>query len=357
MKEEQKPKILVVDDDKRVLKSLKLWFSSEGLHPLVASNGNEALKMVIDYEVDVAVVDFRIGKEDGVSIAKQLREVDEDLKIIILTGFPSYETAVRAMKLGVFDYLSKGVSNEAIMEVIKKALTEKQSEKTRWESDSTGDQRTKLVLFCNHSLIKERVENFLKDSQEFKLVMSFPSLGTFRVKNLSQEIHIALICASCNLKSFKDAYLVFPELYRVLPGIKPLLINENFSDREKVELLKLGIRGFFPMDSSCDALEKALGNISKGDLWISRQVSYLSLKDLVHQEPRLPLSKDKTYGLTEREVEILRKITHGLKNKQIATQLDISEMTVKTHINRILKKLGVDNRTKAVLVAMERKVI
>ena len=82
MQEEQKPKILVVDDDKRVLKSLKLWFSSEGLHPLVAVNGNEALKMVIDHEVDVAVVDFRIGKEDGVSIAKQLKEVDEELKVV-----------------------------------------------------------------------------------------------------------------------------------------------------------------------------------------------------------------------------------------------------------------------------------
>jgi DNA-binding NarL/FixJ family response regulator len=357
MKEEQKPKILVVDDDKRVLKSLKLWFSSEGLHPLVAVNGNDALKIVIDHEVDVVVVDFRVGKEDGVSIAKQLKDVDETLKIIILTGFPSYETAVRAMKIGVFDYLSKGVSNETIMTAIKKALAQKQSEKTRKESDTSGDQRTKLVLFCNHSLIKERVENFLKDSQDFKLVMSFPSLGTFRVKNLSQEIHIALICATCNLKGFKDAYLVFPELYRALPGIKPLVINENFSDREKVELLKLGIRGFFPMDSSCDALERALGNINRGDLWVSRQVSYLSLKDLVHKEPPLAVPKNKAYGLTEREIEILRKITHGLKNKQIAFQLDISEKTVKTHINRILKKLGVDNRTKAVLVAMERKVI
>lgn len=357
MKEEQKPKILVVDDDKRVLKSLKLWFSSEGFHPLLAVNGNEALKMVIDHVVDVVVVDFRIGKEDGVSIAKQLKEVDEDLKIIILTGFPSYETAVQAMKIGVFDYLSKGVSNETLMNVIKKALAQKQSEKKRKERDTSEDRRTKLVLFCNHSLIKERVENFLKGNQDFKLMMSFPSLGTFRVKNLSQEIHIALFCASCNLKGFKDAYVVFPELYRSLPGIKPLVINENFSDREKVELLKLGVRGFFPMDSSCDALEKALGNITKGDLWISRQVSYLSLKELVHQEPRLAIPQDNTFGLTEREIEILRKITQGLRNKQIALQLAISEKTVKTHINRILKKLGVDNRTKAVLVAMERKVI
>ena len=357
MKEKAKPKILVVDDDKRVLKSMKIWFASEGFAPLTAASGDEALKTAINNSVDVALVDFRIGKEDGVSVAKQLQEVDEDLRIIMFTGFPSYETAVQAMKIGVFDYLSKGVSNDKIMSTIQRALAERQNEKTRKDKDPAGDHRTKLILFCNHSLIKERVENFLRDSPEFKLVMSFPSVGAFRVKNLSQEIHIALLCSTCNLKSFKEAYAILPELYRHLPGIKTLIINENFSDREKVDLLKLGIRGFFSQDSSCDTLGKALSHVNKGDLWVSRQVSYLSLKDIVHKEPNISLHTDKSYGLTGREIEILRKITQGHKNKLIANQLNISEKTVKTHVNRILKKLGVDNRTKAVLVAMERKIL
>jgi two-component system response regulator DegU len=357
MKEEAKPKILVVDDDNRVLKSMRMWFSNEGFQPFTALNGNEALKVVIDQNVDVALVDFRIGREDGVTVAKQLKEVDNDLKIIILTGFPSYETAVQAMKVGVFDYLSKGTSNKKILGTIKKAMSERQSEKVLKEKDISEDLRTKFILFCNHSLIKERIENYLKDSQDFKLVMSFPSLENLAVRHLSQEIHIALLCASCNLKNSKDAYSNIPELYRVLPGIKTLFINENFSDQEKVELLKLGIRGFLPQDSSCDTLVKALHHINKGDLWISRQVSYLSLKDIVHNESKLPIRKNKSYGLTGREIDILEKITQGLKNKHIALQLEISEKTVKTHVNRILKKLGVDNRTKAVLVAMERKVI
>ena len=76
---------------------------------------------------------------------------------------------------------------------------------------------------------------------------------------------------------------------------------------------------------------------------------------MTQNEPQNTLDKNNTYGLTEREIDILRKITQGYKNKQIADQLEISEQTVKTHINRILKKLRVDNRTKAVLVAMERK--
>ncbi len=357
MKEEAKPKILVVDDDKRVLKSLRMWFANEGFHPFLAINASEALKTVIDHSIDVAIVDFRIGKEDGVTVARQLKDVDNDLKIIILTGFPSYETAVQAMKIGVFDYLSKGTSNKKLLYTIKKALMERHSEKTQKEEEISEDQRTKLILFCNHSLIKERIENFLRDSQDFKLVMSFPSVENFRVKILPQEIHIALLCASCNLTDFKDAYATFPELYRALPGVKTLFINENFSDREKVELLKLGIRGFLPQDSGCDTLGKALLHVSKGELWISRQVSYLSLKDIVQKEPKISLKRNKTFGLTEREIEILEKITQGLKNKHIAQHLEISEKTVKTHVNRILKKLGVDNRIKAVLVAMERKVI
>jgi len=357
MNEEAKAKILVVDDDKRVLKSMKLWLSSEGFSIMTTSNGEEALKTVINNSIDIALVDFRIGKEDGVSIAKQLQEVDEGIRIIMITGFPSYETAVQAMKIGVFDYLSKNVSNDKILNVINRALMERQNELKRKENDPSNDQRTKIILFCNHSLIKERVENFLKDNPEFKLVMSFPSVGAFRVKNLTQEIHIALLCSTCNMNSFKDAYSILPDLYRTLPGIKTLIINENFSDREKVDLLKLGIRGFFSQDSSCDILGKALSHINKGDLWVSRQVSYLSLKDIVNKEPTISMNRDKSHGLTVREIEILKKITHGHKNRQIANQLNISEKTVKTHVNRILKKLGVDNRTKAVLVAMERKIL
>jgi DNA-binding NarL/FixJ family response regulator len=383
MNRKEKSTILLVDDDKRVLRSLKLWFSNEGLTPLTASNGDEALKMITENQVDAALVDYRIDQENGIGIAQKLKEVDEELKIIILTGFPSYETAVQAMKIGAFDYLSKGAPNEKIISAVKKAISERERERAVKQQDTSGDKRIKMIMFCNHSLIKERVENFSRNSSDFRLVSSFPALNALRPLGLSQEIHIALICASCNLRTLSDAYAFFPQLYRTFPGLKTLIINESLTDREKVELLRLGVRGFCSRDAGCEVLEKAILHVSNGELWVSRRVTQMSLaaftlndstpwlgppqtsnsasparSELEH--PSAPLSPNKKskgpFGLTTKETEILGKMSRGLKNKEIAAQLFISETTVKTHINRVLKKLGVDNRTKAILVAIERQI-
>ena len=273
------PTILIVDDDKRVLKSLKLWFSNEGFSVLAVSSGNDALEALVSTPVDVAIIDFRIGKEDGIAVAHSLKEVDEDLKVIILTGFPSYETAVQAMKIGAFDYLSKATTNDKLITVVKKAISEREDDRRTKKKDRSGDKRLKMILFCGHSLIIERLENFSRTSSDFKMVKSYSSVNMLGLKNLSQEIHIALVCAGCNIRHMKDAYTVLPELYRSFPGIKTLVINENFADQEKVDLLKLGVRGFVSQDSSSDKLEKALHTIAKGELWVSRSVTQLSLKN------------------------------------------------------------------------------
>ncbi|MCP4221018.1 MAG: response regulator, partial [bacterium] len=323
----------------------------------VAGTGTEALKVLKEKSIDVAMVDLRMSKEDGISVSEKLREADEHLKIVIMTGFPSYETAVKAMKVGVFDYISKGSSNEKIMAVIKKAADERKKERDSRLLNQPGKPRVSFVLFCNHSLIKERLENFSKTNPAFRLVKSFATVDSFKAKSVSQEIDIALVCAGCNLKSFNDAYNVFPELYRSYPGIKAVIINETFDDNEKVELLKLGIRGFSSRDLSSEKLEKALRKVKKGEMWISRNVTNLSLKDMSQYDASQMMMDNNMFGLTEREIEILRTMALGLKNKAIAQKLFISEKTVKTHINRIFKKLGVTNRTKAILAAIGNKIL
>lgn len=351
------PALLFVDDEKRVLKSLKLWFTNEGFRVFTAAGGKEAEDLLVGNRVDVAVVDYKIGKEDGITISQKLRDVDENLKIIILTGFPTYETAVEAMKIGVFDYLSKAATNDKLLHVVKKAVAERRHDLSVKKAAPPSDKRVKMVLFCTHSLIIERLENFSRTSPEFKLAKSFSSVETFGVKPVGPDVQIALICAGCNLKRLKDAYTIFPELYRSFPGVRILLINESFSDEEKVELLKLGVRGFVSQDSSSDTLEKALNHIGKGELWVSRGVTQLSLKSMVSYDSRGTKRIRETFGLTHREIEILRRMTQGMKNKEIATTLLISETTVKTHINRIFKKMGVDNRSRAILAALEKKII
>jgi DNA-binding NtrC family response regulator len=119
---DEKPTILIVDDDKQVLRSLQIWFKNEGFNPITVSEGSDAVRILKERPVDAALVDLRMSTTDGISVSQQLKDIDERLKIIIMTGFPSYETAVKAMKVGVFDYISKGSSNEKIMAMVRKAV-------------------------------------------------------------------------------------------------------------------------------------------------------------------------------------------------------------------------------------------
>ena len=356
MVDKRKPGILIVDDDDQVLKSLKMWLKNEGFRPMTASNGDEAAVVIQDNAIEVAIVDFKMGKEDGIDVAQRLWKLDNRVKIIMLTGFPSYEIAVKAMKVGIFDYISKGSPNGKILDAINDAVEERDREINLNHHESPSSNRIRFILFCNHSLLKERLENLSKNNPVFQLVNAFPSLSSVGAKSISQQVDIALVCASCNLKDLNDAYRVLPQFYRTFPEVKIIIINENFSDEDKVELLELGIRGFAPRELSSEELERTLLHVNKGEIWVGRSVINLSLRRMSRYKTPHVFNYKSRFQLTEREIEILRAMALGLKNKEIANKLFISEKTVKTYVNRVFKKLGVNSRAKAVLTAVENQV-
>lgn len=317
----------------------------------------EAEAVLDDNSVDVALVDYRLYKENGIDVAHRLHQLDETIKIIMLTGFPSYETAVLAMKTGIFDYISKGSSNEKILEVLHKAIEEKERDGLHRNQELLGKDVLRLVLFCNHSLLKERLENFSLNTPGFKLLKSFPAVDTMQMQRFSQQADIALLCAGCTIPTLDDAYKIFPELYRSFPDIKPVIINESFTDQEKVELLKLGVRGFSSRDLSSEQLEKALLQVKNGEVWVSRNVINLSLQGMATYGSQHIIQKQNQYDLSERELEILKTMVMGLKNKEIANKLFISDKTVKTHVNKIFKKLGAQTRARAILIAVENHIL
>lgn len=121
-----------------------------------------------------------------------------------------------------------------------------------------------------------------------------------------------------------------------------------------------GAKGFCSIDSDSDKIDKALHLIKEGQIWAERKITCQTIQALIKERPavkQIKTGEDNTFGLTDREREILRAVITGLKNKEIADTLTISEPTVKTHINRIYKKLGVNSRSKAILKALEDKVL
>lgn len=351
-----KPSLLIVDDDNDVLISLQIWLEGEGFRVLTALNSQDALKIVEDEEIDVTLLDFRLGTENGLTAAKMLNDLDDNLKVIIITGYPSYETAVESIKSGIFDYLSKGDSNEKILETIKKAL--KASEKERQAKGKTVSKKPilKFIVLCQHSLIKERLQNFSLNNPDFRLIKTYNSIAILNQKSYIPEVDIALVCASCCMEAGEHCFEFFNKLYQSMPQVKPVLFNEGFSEEKKVDLIRIGVKGFFSIDMGSETLKKALSLIKKGETWASRRLLSIAIPSGPDYLKNYLPSKTLSFTLSEREKDILKTMILGLKNKEIADKLFISENTVKTHISNIFKKFGINNRSQAILFAMEHKV-
>lgn len=122
----RKPRIMIVDDERSVRESLREWFLEDGFEVVTAEDGLDALKELDSGPFDLLVVDLKMPRMDGISLQRRLRETHPDLTIIILTAFASVETAVEALKLGAFDYVTKPVDPDELSHTVRRALERKQ---------------------------------------------------------------------------------------------------------------------------------------------------------------------------------------------------------------------------------------
>jgi signal transduction histidine kinase len=120
---EQRPRVLVVDDEPNVLATLQPILSREGFDVHVAENEAAARRAVENNGgYDVVITDLRLGDADGLTVARHVHERDRETPVIVLTGFGSLESAVDAMHKGVFDYLLKPCDVEELKTTVRRAL-------------------------------------------------------------------------------------------------------------------------------------------------------------------------------------------------------------------------------------------
>jgi two-component system nitrogen regulation response regulator GlnG len=117
-------KILIVDDDKSIGALLSEYMAKEGLTPLVAHTGEAALEKIRLEHPDALVADLRLPDMDGMQVMKAAKALDEDLPVILITGYPEVRGAVAAMRAGAHDYLAKPFRHRDVVRVVFRALNE-----------------------------------------------------------------------------------------------------------------------------------------------------------------------------------------------------------------------------------------
>jgi DNA-binding NtrC family response regulator len=115
-------KILIIDDEEFIRENINRVLRDEGYQVIAAVDTRSALAMIADEEIDLALLDLNLGTENGIDLLKEIKEIDPELLVIVITGYGSVETAVESLKLGAFHYMKKPFKADALRLIVKLAL-------------------------------------------------------------------------------------------------------------------------------------------------------------------------------------------------------------------------------------------
>ena len=117
--------ILIVDDEKRIVENISLCLQKEGYRAVGAYNGDEAISFFGQHRFDLVLLDISMPGMNGYEVMEHIYGLDDEVLIIIITGYASIESAVRALKIGAWDYLKKPFEYADLIKTVKNALSQK----------------------------------------------------------------------------------------------------------------------------------------------------------------------------------------------------------------------------------------
>ncbi|MGE5401557.1 MAG: sigma-54-dependent transcriptional regulator [Ignavibacteriales bacterium] len=122
-----KTRIMIADDDEKILFAFMELFRRDNYTGIIARNGEEALTRSFIEKPDIIFLDITMPKFNGLDVLKDIKSTDPQIPVIIITGFSTMQTAIKAIQLGAFEYLTKPLDLTRIREIIKKAVATKRS--------------------------------------------------------------------------------------------------------------------------------------------------------------------------------------------------------------------------------------
>jgi len=207
----------------------------------------------------------------------------------------------------------------------------------------------KVMLVDDQNLVRKGVRSLLELSAEIEVIAEAAD-GAEAIR-LIPEISPDVVLLDMRMPGLSGL-----DVLRELAGkgtLPPTIILTTFDDDELVLAgIQSGARGYLLKDVALADLVNAIKTVAEGGSIVKPAVTQRLLKGLEHLQNQFS-SLDQPDPLTDRETEILRLMAGGYSNKEIANSLGVAEGTVKNHVSNILSKMGVRDRTRAVLKAFE----
>lgn len=212
----------------------------------------------------------------------------------------------------------------------------------------------RIVIADDHPVVRLGVRNILASQPDFH-VIGEASDGDEAVA-LIRELHpdVLLLDLSMPRMPGLDA---LRELTDAAPYLRTILLTSEIQKRQVVEALQLGARGIVLKTAVLDDLIASIRSVAAGHYWLrgGEVINLVSvLTELVADA--MPMAPQ-TFGLTPRELDVVRLVVQGGTNRDIASSLKIGEETVKRHLTNAFDKTGVSNRLELALFAMHHHLV
>lgn len=207
-----------------------------------------------------------------------------------------------------------------------------------------------VMLIDDHKMVREGMKQLLEFDNTIRVVAEGVS-GIECLELLQQRIPDVLLL-DINMPDMNGIEVVKKIRKDKIP-VKILILTVHKEVEYLLHLVDLGIEGYILKDSGSTELMKAIEMIVNNEKYIQPELIPVLNSKLIKRDT----DKDKIELLTDREIEVLKLVAEGKFNKEIASQLKISERTVKNHISNIFKKIDVSDRTQAAVFAIKNNMI
>jgi DNA-binding NarL/FixJ family response regulator len=204
----------------------------------------------------------------------------------------------------------------------------------------------RILIADDHGIVREGLRMYLQWDKDLEVVGE--AKNGKEALALAEKLRPDIVLMDI-LMPVMDGLTSTTAIRRSLPDTEVVAMTSVLDETVIRQIIRAGAIGYLLKDTGSDELCRALHAAAGGQVQLSRSVMERLMADHELKSPTQPL--------TEREMEVLREITLGRSNKEIALALSISGKTVKAHVGNILNKLGVTSRTQAALAAIRSGLV